>query len=428
MDDSEEGDRRGNNIVRVALQTVGCKLNQAESEQLGRRFLNAGYQVVPPDADPDIYLLNTCTVTHIADRKCRHLLRLAHRLHPKSLIVVTGCYAQRARDELSQIEGVALVVGNEDKVDLVELMGDRIGTAQGESSPLHTRSPIKIQDGCNYPCSYCIVPKVRGRGQDVPPDQVLAEVRDRVIEGHKEVVLTGTQLGGYGDGGLEGLVRRILLETEVSRLRLSSLQPGDLSPSFIQLWEDERLCRHLHLPLQSGSEAVLRRMRRLYSTADYERAVATARQAIADLALTTDIMVGFPGESDEEFEESYRFCERMGFANMHIFPYSARPGTLAAQMPQVEARTKGRRVELMLKLARRSAQAFRKGFLGRTLTVLWEERKDGIWSGLSDNYIRVFAMSEDLLNNRLLPARMVTEHEAGLWGQLEPQGLSGGER
>jgi threonylcarbamoyladenosine tRNA methylthiotransferase MtaB len=220
------------------------------------------------------------------------------------------------------------------------------------------------------------------------------------------------------------LVSRVLSQTGVQRLRLSSLQPQDLSPSFIQLWNDSRLCRHLHLPLQSGCDTVLQRMRRSYSTADYERAVTMARELIPELAVTTDIMVGFPGESDEEFETSYRFCERIGFAGLHIFPYSARPGTVAARMAhKVQPETKKKRSQRMLHLAQKSAQSFHRSFLGRSLTVLWEEEKgDGIWSGLSDNYIRVFSKSEEQLRNRLLSVRLTQEHGSGLWGSVEDDG------
>ena len=428
MSEAEEGDRR--RAPRIALQTVGCKLNQAESESLARRFLEAGYQIVSPDADPDIYLVNTCTVNHIADRKCRHLLRLAHRRNLKSIIVATGCYAQRAAAELSQIEGVALVVGNKDKKRLADIIGTTVdsfsrATGQGKRAwPLsRTRALIKIQDGCSEPCSYCIVPRSRGPGYDVPPDQVLAEVEARVAEGYKEIVLTGTQIGGYrGDGGLGQLVNRILAQTVVQRLRLSSLQPQDLSPPFIQLWRNSRLCRHLHLPLQSGSDTVLQRMRRRYSTTEYERAANMAREAIPELAVTTDVMVGFPGEGDDEFEQSYRFCERIGFAGMHIFPFSARPGTIAAKMEnRVADGTKKMRSQVMLQLAQKSAQSFRTRFLEKTLSVLWEEeREDGIWTGLSDNYIRVFTKGEQRLQNRLLPVRLVHAYRSGLWGSLCP--------
>jgi threonylcarbamoyladenosine tRNA methylthiotransferase MtaB len=372
---------------------------------------------VPLDAALDIYVLNTCTVTHIADRKCRHLLRMAHRQSPDTLIVVTGCYAQRAPQELGQIDGVALVVGNEDKGQLVELIGLDEQVKQRASPQFRTRTMVKIQDGCRESCSYCIVPQVRGRGRDVPPDQVVAEVEARVAEGYKELILTGTQIGDYG-GGLEVLVQRILAETGVERLRLSSLQPQNLSPSFLHLWCDNRLCRHLHLPLQSGSDAVLRRMRRRYTAADYERAVTMAREMIPGLAVSTDVMVGFPGESDEEFDESLCFCERMGFARLHIFSYSARPGTVAAQMAnQIGDGVKKERSRAMLKLAQESAPTFRRQFLGQELLVLWEGRKNGVWIGHTDNYISVLAQSEEDLSNRLLPTKLVDENKAGLWGE-----------
>jgi threonylcarbamoyladenosine tRNA methylthiotransferase MtaB len=430
MREAEEEGPGISSIAKVGIQTIGCKLNQAESESLARRFLEAGYQIVSPEVNPDLYLLNTCTVTHVADRKCRHLLRLAHRQNPKALIVVTGCYAQRAGQELSQIEGVTLIVGNEDKEQLLDIIGARIVGLSPSSEPspwpqFRTRALVKIQDGCSEPCSYCIVPRVRGRERDVPQQQILAEVEARVAEGYKEVILTGTTIGGYkGDGGLAGLVSRVLSQTGVQRLRLSSLQPQDLSPSFIQLWNESRLCRHLHLPLQSGCDTVLQRMRRSYSTADYERAVTMARELIPELAVTTDIIVGFPAESDEEFETSYRFCERIGFAGLHIFPYSARPGTVAAKMAhKVQPETKKKRSQRMLHLAQKSAQSFRRSFLGRSLTVLWEEENgDGIWSGLSDNYIRVFSKSEEQLRNRLLSVRLTQEHGSGLWGSVEDDG------
>ncbi len=424
MSEAEDGDGRTTpHIVTVALHTVGCKLNQAESEGLARRLVQAGYQIVPPDANADVYLLNTCTITHSADRKCRHLLRLTHRRNQRARIIASGCYAQRAAEELRLIEGVTIVAEHRDQgrlVGLINALGPSCG--QNQSMPrLRTRALVKIQDGCNEPCSYCIVPRVRGQGHDVAPDQVLAEVHTRVTEGHKEIILTGTQIGGYqGNGGLESLVRRILCETDVPRLRLSSLQPQDLSPSFLQLWHDRRLCRHLHLPLQSGSDSVLRRMRRCYSTVDYQEAANMAREAIPGLAITTDIMVGFPGESDEEFEDGLRFCQRIGFARLHVFPYSERPGTAAAGMPdKVDERTKRLRNQQMLQLAQNSAQCFRRWFLGRTSPVLWEHEKDGIWSGFSDNYIRVFTQNKQPLTDQLLPARLTREYQSGLWGIVD---------
>ena len=420
----EEG-RSG--LGTVALQTLGCKLNQAETESLARKFLDAGYRIVAPDHAADIYLLNTCTVTHIADRKCRNLLRLAHRRNPEALIVATGCYVERAAVEVGGIEGVVLVVGNRDKERLVEIVQAKTNGHEScgsgdilKSSPFRTRALVKIQEGCSQPCSFCVVPHVRGRERSRPQEEVIAEVKARVAEGYKEVILTGTRIGRYDhDGGLQGLVERILRESEVQRLRLSSLEPCDLNPELLSLWKDRRLCPHIHLPLQSGSDSVLRRMGRTYATANYERAAALARESIPNLALTSDIMVGFPGESEEEFAESCRFCERMGFAAMHIFPYSARPGTKAARMAdKVGDNEKKRRCQLMLDLARRGSQRFRERFVGQSMNVLWEGNKDGIWFGLTENYMRVFLLSHELLPNSIVPTKMVAQHDGILQGEL----------
>ena len=396
----------------IILETLGCKLNQSESESLARQFAKMGYRVVHPSDGADICIINTCTVTHIADRKSRHLLRLARRRNPNALIIAIGCYADRAPQELAQVAGVDMVMGNEEKARLLEVLRRRglISASAAICPPmLRTRSLVKVQEGCNQFCSYCIVPLVRGRERSLPLDEAVDEVRARVEMGYREVILTGTHIGSYGQG-LELLIQRILTETGVERLRLSSLKPQDITPGLLALWHDERLCHHLHLPLQSGSDSVLRRMRRRYSVADYERAVAMAREAIPDVAITTDIMVGFPGETDEYFEESYRFCQRMGFANIHVFPYSVRPGTLAAVMPgKVGERVKRERSGRILALARESAGRFRQRFLGRTMMVLWEkEVTEGVWVGLTDNYIRVFTRSSESLKNRLAEAKLVT--------------------
>ncbi len=406
---------------------MGCKLNQAETDSLARKFLEAGYQVVSPGAAADIYLLNTCTVTHVADQKCRKLLRLAHRSSPGALVVATGCYAERASSELAGIEGVGLVAGNRDKVRLVELVegrtdGRRASGRAGSpgSSQLRTRALVQIQAGCSQACSFCVVPRTRGPERSRPEDEVVAEVKSRVAEGCKEVVLTGTRIGRYGQkGGLRGLIKRILDESDVRRLRLSSLEPSDITSELLRLWQEERLCPHVHMPLQSGSDPVLGRMGRSYSASDFQRAASLAREAVPGLALTTDIMVGFPGESEAEFKESYDFCEGTGFAAMHVFPFSPRPGTRAAQMPTaVKDQEKKRRTLLMLGLARWSAQRFRERFVGRKVNVLWERRKDGIWVGLSEHYVRVFARRDMPLSNALLPTDVVAQREDGLWGEI----------
>jgi len=404
-------------IPKVALDAIGCKLNQAETQLLARQFARAGYRLVAADDGADVYVLNTCTVTHVADGKCRRWLKGVHRRHPEALVVAIGCYAERARQELAQIEGVDLVLDNRQKPQLLRRLEESgrlnrpaAGEASSAGADFRTRALVKVQDGCNSFCSYCIVPLVRGREKSLPLDQVVAEVKDRIADGYKEVVLTGTEIGSYNDGGadLKELLERILEETDVARLRLSSLQPQEISPGLIGLWHDSRLCRHFHLSLQSGSDGVLERMKRRYTTADYQRAVALIRDKVPEAAITTDIIVGFPGETEAEFQESYNLARQLGFARIHVFTYSPRPGTQAALMPdQVGDKLKRERSRRMLALARTSVRKFRQKFLGKTLMVLWEKETCGVWSGLTDNYIRVFTKSNKDLTNQLLPVRLL---------------------
>lgn len=414
---------------KVAFRTLGCKLNQAETELLAWRFAQAGYGVTSGD-EADVCVVNTCTVTHIADRKSRHLLRLLRRRNPEALVVATGCYAERAPQELARI-GAGLVVGNDRKMHLLDLVKDKLALAPRPSveRPVvdgtnRVRSFIKIQDGCSYSCAYCVVPAVRRREYCLSVAEVIDEVKARTSADYKEVTLTGTKIGAYnhGNADLRRLVQRILADTDVERVRLSSLQPQEISAELLGLWQDRRLCRHFHLALQSGSDTVLQRMGRLYSIADYERAVSLIRGVVPDAAITTDVMVGFPAESVEEFEESYGFCRGMSFANIHVFVYSPRPGTSASRMrPQVNDWLKKERSLRMLELARQSAHAFRERFLSGNATVLWERETtpgSGVYSGLSDNYIRVFTASHQPLTNRLLPVRLVGIHERGLWGEV----------
>jgi len=407
---------------RVALDSLGCKLNQAEIELLSRQMAEAGYRLVAPADKADIYILNTCTVTHIADRKSRHRLRLAHRRNPDARLVAIGCYAERASRELEQIEGVDLVLGNARKWDLLKLLGepssrDYLGLP---ANGCRTRTFIKVQDGCHNFCAYCIVPLVRSREESVPADRVVAEVRERVAAGYKEVVLTGTEIGTYNCNGvnLGDLLERILTETSVSRLRLSSLQPQGISSGFIGLWRDGRLCPHFHLSLQSGSDEVLGRMKRRYTTADYRRTVSLIRQAVQEVAITTDVIVGFPGETEAEFQESCDFCRQMRFARVHVFPYSSRPGTEAAKMPQIVDRVKRQRSQKMLALASESRQSFNRQFLGRTVEVLWEQKAGGVWSGITGNYVKMYTRSREELTNRLLPVKMVEIYKDGVWGEV----------
>jgi threonylcarbamoyladenosine tRNA methylthiotransferase MtaB len=419
--------------MRVAFYTLGCKLNQAETESLANRFSQAGFQLVSPGDGADIYIANTCTVTHIADRKSRHWLRLARRRNPRALIIATGCYAQRNRQDLAPLAD--LVVDNKEKEHLLALtqtlsLGGK-GLGEGEvkqsqmlAATIRTRSLIKIQDGCHSPCTYCIVPKVRPHEYSLPASQIIDEVKQKVALGYKEVVLTGTKVGSYRDGSidLKDLVQRILRDTGIERLRLSSLQPSEISSEFLALWQDERLCRHFHLALQSGSETVLQRMKRSYSLDQYQRTVNLIKE-VPEVAITTDIMVGFPGESDEEFEQSYYFCQQSGFANIHVFPYSLRPETAAANIPkQIKDKVKAERNQRMLELSRNSRHRFCEQFLEQTMPVLWEKETSpgsGIYSGLTGNYIRVLAHSEKSLSNEITPVKLIEFHNQGIRGEVD---------
>ena len=418
-------------IIRVALDSLGCKLNQAETELLAKQFTEAGYRLVSPTDEADVYILNTCTVTHIADRKSRHWLRLAHRRNPDARLVATGCYAQRAPQGLAQIEGIDLVLGNEQKPHLLRLLEEsgylsRPAYAQGDltSGPhtgFRTRALIKVQDGCNNLCSYCIVPLVRGREQSLPVDRIVAEIRHRIVNGYKEVVLTGVKIGSYSYNGinLRGLLEHILLKTDAARLRLSSLQPQEISPELVALWRDNRLCRHFHLSLQSGSDGVLRRMKRCYSINDYRQSLSLIRALVPEAAITTDIIVGFPGETSAEFEQSYELCQELEFARIHVFTYSPRQGTQASQMlNQVEDGVKKERSQRMLALAKESAQNFSRQFLGKTMPVLWEKQTDDTWSGHTDNYLKVYTRRNEDLTNKLLPVKLTKISGDGVWGEV----------
>lgn len=421
----------------VAVLTLGCKLNQAESEAIARELARAGCRVVDRPVQADAYVINSCSVTHVADRKTRHLVRLARRLSPTATVVLIGCYLETAGVEAARAVGADLVVPGRDKQRVAARLlalrpPARSGLQPPQEGTKRTRAFIKAQEGCNDVCAFCIVPRTRGRERSLTPAEVVAAVREREAEGVQEVVITGTQLGAYGrdredlPGGPAMLIRALLEETCVPRIRFSSLQPQDITPELVALWEDPRLCRHFHLALQSGCDSVLRRMRRRYTLAQYREALALIRAMVPDVAVTTDVIVGFPGETDDEATASLAFCREAGFALMHVFPYSRRPGTLAHRMDgHVPEPVKRARMEAMLDVARASATAFRRRFLGRTLPVLWEgparaaSGTELVWEGLTDNYLRVYTRSAADLRNHILAVRLVAEAEDGLWGELD---------
>ena len=416
------------NQKKVAIETHGCKLNQADSQALAKEFSAAGFLVVSPDEEVDIFVLNSCTVTHVADRKARRSLRSARRRNPDATIVATGCYAERSPAQLKEMNEIDVVMGNGSKQAIVQHLVDSLNLpivpcATGEVIdviPLslnRNRAMVKIQEGCDQVCAYCIVPKVRGRERSVPVDAIVGHINAYQESGFQEVVLTGTQLGSYGFD-LEGesitsLIRHVLDRTEIPRIRVSSLQPQDLDAGLIGLWDDPRLCPHFHLPLQSGSDDVLRRMRRRYTASQYRRAVDAIRNMVPDVAITADVIVGFPGESDADFEETYQVCQDLGFSDIHVFPYSTRPGTSAAHFQDgVSSETKSARSSRLLLHSNVTAKAFRQRFVGETRPVLWEKRVRGAdhqtWSGLTDNYMRVTTVSSADLGNQITQARILS--------------------
>lgn len=450
--------------MKVYLSGLGCKLNESELEAYARDFAARGDEVVTDPALADTIVVNTCTVTGQAARKSRNLVRHLARGNETARLVLTGCYATLAPAQAAALPNVALVVPNPDKDQLVRLAGIRLhelgyqlaengcrmpeaaSGALGAVDPsgvrqvalsdrtaqaLRTRAFVKIEDGCNMSCTYCIIPLARGRARSRQQSEVVAEVAQLVATGYREVILTGVQISDYrleereaGHGRLRGLcelVRAILSGTNLPRLRLTSIAPWDLDDELLDLFADRRLCRHLHLSLQSGSTTVLRRMRRPYTAEQYAAAVTRARARVPDVAITTDVIVGFPGEAEVEFQDSLDFVTRMGLARVHVFPYSAREGTAAAGLPlQVDDRTKEARRQAMQHVADLSLTQYAACFVGTTRDVLFEEDAPGagVWSGYTDNYIRVVARSDENLSNRIVPTQLLEVVEDGARGAV----------
>jgi threonylcarbamoyladenosine tRNA methylthiotransferase MtaB len=411
----------------AAILTLGCKLNIADSEAMARRLRDAGWEVTGAARGADAVIVNSCSVTHVADRKSRQLASQARRNNPGAIIAFTGCMVETAPKALLGALPVDLVAPQPEQTDVVDrVIAPRpAGAASPPSRSLKTRAFVSVQEGCNDVCAFCIIPRTRGRERSKKIAAVLEEARQREEEGVLELVITGTQLGAYGRDLSPAaspfeLLSALLDATSAPRIRMSSLQPQDITPPLVDLWRNDRLCPHLHLALQSGSESTLRRMRRHYSASDYGAAVEALRRAMPDVAITTDVIAGFPGETDAEFEESLSFCREMQFAGMHVFPYSARSGTSAAKMPgAVPEPLKRERVQRLMRLAAEMSETYRARFVGREVEVLWETQPEaGTWEGLTPHYVRVRARSEAGLHNQRTLARTTGLHENGVQAEV----------
>jgi threonylcarbamoyladenosine tRNA methylthiotransferase MtaB len=433
----------------VFLTALGCRLNEAELQSWTRDFRAAGHRVVSSADDAQLVVLNTCAVTAEAARKSRKLANRLHRQNPEARLVMTGCYAELEPEATAALGGIDLVINNHDKDWLLRVIERELDLGEAQApTPLplatpqlaagRTRAFVKVQDGCRNRCAFCIVTVARGEERSRPVDRIVEELGELVTRGYREVVLTGVHLGGYGDdlgSDLGTLVRDVLSRTDVERLRLSSIEPWDLTPELFGLWREGqgRLCPHLHLPLQSGSDAVLRRMARRCDTARYAELVAAAREAIPDVTITTDIIVGFPGETEQEWQETVAFCERMNFAHMHIFSYSARHGTAAARMgQQVATETKRQRSRELHRLANASRTRCLERFLGSERSVLWEGEGEAEnegsrrFAGLTDNYLRCETVVPNTidLENRITPVQLEQIDVDTLRGELSTATLA----
>ncbi len=404
---------------RVAIATLGCKVNQYDSDALALEFRRAGFEIVPFGEAADVYVVNTCTVTQIGDKKSRQLIRRAHAKNPEAVIVAAGCYAQASPIEAAAIPGVSVVSGTSDRAGIVRAVRE---LTRGEVPPVvlvsgidecreyeelpsegtseRTRAYVKIEDGCENFCSYCKVPYVRGPARSRSFERIRDELQRLAAQGFREVVLTGIDLGAYGRdfGGSPDLadVLEMAAHTEgIARVRVSSVDPTDITSRLLDIMGSEpAVCPHLHVPLQSGDDLTLDRMNRRYTAAEFEAIVDRARGRVHDLAVTSDVIVGFPGEDEPAFEATMALCRRTRFSRLHVFQYSRRRGTVAAGLcGQVPKEEKERRSERLIALGRELALQFHRGMIGRHVGVLVEESSEAECEGLTGNYVRVFAQT-----------------------------------
>ena len=438
----------------VAFITLGCKVNQYETNAMTQQFIEKGYEVVDHTQKANIYIVNTCTVTNMSDRKSRQMLRRVKELSKEAIIVACGCYAQVAKEELEKIEEINLVLGNNEKKDIVEYVEKYIKNQISKKSQEDkryieiknakvqqitktqknietqiedvmnqkefvefgditftekTRAVIKIQDGCDRFCSYCIIPYARGRVRSRKPEHILSEIQKNAKEGIKEVVITGIHIASYGKDFKQAYQLIDLLEEMntiegIERIRLGSIEPLLITEEFVSRLEKlSKICHQFHLSLQSGCDETLKRMNRRYTTEQFKEITKLLRNTFEDAILTTDIIVGFPGESEEEFEKTYEFLKEIKFYKMHVFKYSPRKGTKAAVMPnQIDGNKKEERSKRLIELSNKNEKTYNQQYIGKEVEVLFEEEKDGVWQGHTKNYILAHYKTEENLENKMI--------------------------
>ena len=437
---------RGENLRKVAFYTLGCKVNQYDTEAVLEKFKAVDYEIVDFNDYADVYVVNTCTVTHLSDRKCRQMLRKTKKINENSILVAMGCYAQIAADKIKdQVDEIDIIIGTDKRNQIVEvvedfaknraetinLVSDIMDVNEFEEMTIshlgeRTRVYIKVQEGCNNYCTYCIIPYTRGKIRSRKEEQVVEEVTRLANLGFKEIILTGIHVLAYGkdlgDTNLIQLLKRVHEVEGIERIRMSSIEPVAITEEFIEaLRELPKVCHHFHLSLQSGSDRVLKRMNRKYTTTDYIKSVEDLRALWPDVAITTDIIVGFPGETDEEFEETIAFVEKVKLSQIHIFPFSPREGTPAAKMKdQIAPAVKEKREKALAAKEKALRLAYMEQFLGQEMEVLFEKHQEGKVSGYTSNYLRVQVVGDESLENTLQTVcieNLIDEHT--LLGKLK---------
>lgn len=434
-------------MAKIAFYTLGCKVNQADTASMENLFLRSGHQLVSFDGEADVYIINTCVVTNTGQRKSRQTIHRAIRKNPNALIVVTGCYPQTAAEEVKAIAGVDMIIGNQDRAQIVQLVEERLAHRQTDTlDAVHkltastafeemaagditdkTRAFLKIQEGCNQFCTYCIIPYARGPLRSRSLESIRTETQRLISAGFKEIVLIGIHLGCYGKENPDGptlydAVKTVLDVPGVQRLRLGSLESVEVEPRLLTLMqEDARFCRHLHLPLQSGCDKVLQAMHRPYTTAKFKTLLADIKVQVPDIAITTDVIVGFPGETEADFETTCKFAESCGFSKMHIFPFSARKGTPAEKFAgAVTEAVKKERADILGKIDETMHKAFLQAMVGQNAEVLFEQPAgEDYFEGLTGNYQRVFVKSGGRnMGGEILPVKITAFDGEKLLGEI----------